>query len=104
MRILGPALAVLLVAPAVAQPPANGGPAIVVPDWALPDSPTHRQVPPPLDFHRAPVTFNTPIGLFENQTDVGAALGGTDLSGLLQTAERQIRGQLRDKRRIAPFR
>ena len=47
---------------------------IVVPDWALPDSPTHKQVAPPPDFHREPVTVNKPIGVFENQTDVGAAL------------------------------
>jgi hypothetical protein len=69
MRQLGLSLAFLLVVPALAQPPAPA-----VPDWALPDSPTHRQVAPPPDFHRAPVTFDTPIGIFENQTDVGAAL------------------------------
>jgi len=53
---------------------------IVVPDWALPDSPTHKQVAPPLDFHRDPVTVNKPIGVFENQTDVGAALVPGDAS------------------------
>jgi hypothetical protein len=55
----------LMAAPAVAAD---------VPDWALPDSPTHKQVAPPPDFHRDPVTVNKPIGIFENQTDVGAAL------------------------------
>ena len=45
-----------------------------VPDWALPGSATHKQVPPPLDFHRAARTENTPIGLFDGQSDVGAAL------------------------------
>jgi hypothetical protein len=45
-----------------------------VPDWALPQSSTHHQVPPPADFHRASVTVNTPIGQFEGQTDVGGAL------------------------------
>ena len=77
MRIIGQlaslvvssAWAFLLVLPAVAQPQG-----IVVPDWALPDSPTHRQVAPPLDFHREPVTLDKAIGIFENQTDVGAAL------------------------------
>ena len=49
-------------------------PGVAVPDWALPDSPTHKQVAPPPDFHRDPVTANKPIGIFENQTDVGAAL------------------------------
>jgi hypothetical protein len=55
-------------------------PGIVIPDWALPDSPNHKQVAPPLDFHRDPVTFNKPIGIFENQTDVGAALVPGDAS------------------------
>ena len=55
---------------ALAQTPTG----IVVPDWALPDSPTHKQVAPPPDFHRDSVTTNRPIGIFDNQTDVGAAL------------------------------
>jgi hypothetical protein len=37
-------------------------------------------VAPPLDFHRDPVTLNKPIGIFENQTDVGAALVPGDAS------------------------
>src|SRR6516165_5450267 len=45
-----------------------------VPDWALPQSAAHKQVPPPADFHRASVTFNGGIGQFEGQTDVGGAL------------------------------
>ncbi len=45
-----------------------------VPDWALPGSATHKQVPPPLDFHRPARTSNTPIGIFEGQSDVGAAV------------------------------
>lgn len=45
-----------------------------VPDWALPGSPTHKQVPPPPDFHRAPVNFYTPIGVFEGQSDIGGPL------------------------------
>jgi len=45
-----------------------------VPDWALPGSATHQQVPPPKDFHRAPRTSNKHIGVFDGQTDVGAAL------------------------------
>jgi hypothetical protein len=47
---------------------------VVVPDWALPGSATHTQVPPPADFHRATVTENVRIGIFEGQSDVGAAL------------------------------
>ena len=45
-----------------------------VPDWALPQSPTHKQVPPPQDFRRASRNFATPIGAFEGQSDVGGAL------------------------------
>ena len=47
---------------------------VQVPDWALPGSATHKQVPPPLDFHRPARTDNTPLGIFEGQSDVGAAL------------------------------
>jgi hypothetical protein len=46
----------------------------VSPDWSLPGSPTHTQVAPPGDFHRPSKTFNTPIGVFEGQSDIGAAL------------------------------
>jgi hypothetical protein len=47
---------------------------VVVPDWALPGSATHKQVPPPADFHRVTRTENIPAGIFEGQSDVGAAL------------------------------
>ena len=46
----------------------------VVPDWAQPGSPTHTQVAPPADFHRATTTFNAPIGVFEGQSDIGSAV------------------------------
>jgi hypothetical protein len=45
-----------------------------VPDWALPGSPTHTQVPPPADFHRASTNFDAPIGIFDGQSDIGSAL------------------------------
>jgi hypothetical protein len=45
-----------------------------VPDWALPGSATHKQVPPPADFHRTTRTENTRIGIFEGQSDIGAAI------------------------------
>jgi hypothetical protein len=45
-----------------------------VPDWAIPGSATHKQVPPPRDFHRTTVAIETPIGIFDGQSDVGAAL------------------------------
>jgi len=47
---------------------------VVVPDWALPTSATHKQVSPPPDFHRPAVTSLTTIGIFEGQSDIGAAL------------------------------
>jgi hypothetical protein len=47
---------------------------IEVPDWALPGSPTHKQVPPPPDFHRATRTTSIALGVFKGQSDVGAAL------------------------------
>lgn len=46
----------------------------VVPDWALPGSPTHHQVAPPPDFHRPARTSFTPVGIFEGQSDVGSAI------------------------------
>src|SRR5580693_1779338 len=45
-----------------------------VPDWALPGSATHKQVPPPADFHRATKTEIRSIGIFQGQSDVGGAL------------------------------
>ena len=45
-----------------------------VPDWALPGSPTHKQVPPPAGFHRPTQTANGPIGIFEGQSEVGTSL------------------------------
>jgi len=55
-----------------AATPATPPPA--VPDWALPGSSTHKQVPPPADFHRPSTNFDTPIGVFEGQSDIGAAV------------------------------
>lgn len=49
-------------------------PKVEVPDWAQPGSATHTQVPPPAGFHRTTRTSNTPLGIFEGQSDVGAAL------------------------------
>jgi hypothetical protein len=45
-----------------------------VPEWAYPGSPTHVQVPPPLDFHRPSRNYDTPIGIFQGQSDIGSAL------------------------------
>jgi hypothetical protein len=55
----------------------------VAPDWAYPDTPTHKQYPPPADFHRATTVIDMPIGIFEGQADVGSALvpGSARLEG-----------------------
>ena len=45
-----------------------------VPDWAQPGSATHEQVPPPADFHRQSRNFDTPIGIFQGQSDIGSAV------------------------------
>tara|TARA_R110002020_G_scaffold422628_2_gene631738 strand:+ start:202 stop:1020 length:819 start_codon:yes stop_codon:yes gene_type:complete len=47
---------------------------IEIPDWALPGSPSHQQVPPPKDFHRETRTENMKIGIFDGVSDVGGAL------------------------------
>jgi len=74
--IFAASFAVLAVSPGFSQslvpPPAPPG--IEVPDWALPQSATHKQVAPPADFHRASLTNGGPIGVFEGQTDVGGPL------------------------------
>jgi hypothetical protein len=53
---------------------AQGGAAPTVPDWALPGSRTHTQVAPPKDFHRPSKNFDTPLGVFQGQSDIGSAL------------------------------
>jgi hypothetical protein len=47
---------------------------LTVPVWAQPGSSNHVQVAPPADFHRPSKNFDTPIGLFEGQSDIGGAL------------------------------
>src|ERR1035437_10175051 len=64
-------------APLLLRAQATGAPATpapAVPDWALPGSATHRQVPPPADFHRPSRNFDTPIGVFQGQSDIGSAV------------------------------
>src|SRR3984885_13019093 len=55
-------------------PPASSAQTPEVPDWALPSSATHKQYAPPADFHRASKNFDTPIGIFQGQSDIGGAL------------------------------
>lgn len=44
------------------------------PAWAQPGSATHTQEAPPPDFHRPARNYPGHIGIFEGQSDVGAAL------------------------------
>ena len=53
---------------------AQTAPKPAVPEWASPGTATHQQVSPPADFHRPTTTFNTPIGIFEGQSDIGSAV------------------------------
>jgi hypothetical protein len=55
-------------------PETQNAPAQTAPAWAQPGSATHTQVAPPADFHRPSRNFDTPIGVFEGQSDIGAAL------------------------------
>ncbi len=73
LRILG---LILLIAPQMlrAQASASAGTTPAVPDWAQPGSDTHEQVPPPADFHRPSRNFDTPIGIFQGQSDIGSAV------------------------------
>lgn len=60
---------------AAAQAPSTpAAPPPVPPAWSLPGSPTHVQVPPPPDFHRPSKNLDTPIGVFQGQSDIGSAL------------------------------
>ena len=63
--------AVVLAVPVFAQDPTSAKPE--VPDWAIPGSATHKQVPPPPGFHRATVTLKEPLNGF-TVSDVGAPL------------------------------
>jgi hypothetical protein len=62
-----------------------------VPDWALPGSPTHTQVPPPAGFHRPSRNFDTPIGVFDGQSDIGGALVAGSASYDAATGQYTIR-------------
>jgi hypothetical protein len=44
------------------------------PPWAQPGAANHVQVAPPADFHRPSKNFDTPIGIFEGQSDIGSAM------------------------------
>ncbi len=79
LRLAAPALLFVLMSSAshLAWSQASSGSAtatIPVPDWAQPGSATHKQVPPPADFHRPSRNDDTPIGIFQGQSDIGAAV------------------------------
>lgn len=66
------AAAVLFIAlPAFAQESYTPKPG--TPDWAIPGSATHKQVPPPPDFHRQTLTLQEPVNGFA-VSEIGAPL------------------------------
>ena len=67
MRVL--TILMLCAAPCMLRAQSNG-----VPAWAQPGSATHTQVAPPADFHRPGKNFDTPIGIFDGQSDIGGAI------------------------------
>ena len=64
-----------------AQTPASSA-KLEVPDWAIPGSATHKQGPPPPDFHRATVNLQESVNGF-SVSDIGAPLvpGSHSFSG-----------------------
>jgi hypothetical protein len=75
MKKLATFLSIILLGSSTFMASAQTSPSgVEVPDWALPGSATHKQVPPPADFHRPARTDNHKIGIFRGQTDVGSAL------------------------------
>ena len=69
-----PSLALALAIGLCSAAPHAAAQAPEVPDWALPGSATHHQVPPPAGFSRASRTSELPIGIFDGQSDVGGAV------------------------------
>jgi len=69
------ALSILSVHPVQIQaqtPTTSTPPKPAAPEWAQPGSATHTQVAPPPDFHRPSKNFDTPIGIFTGQSDIGS--------------------------------
>jgi acetyl esterase/lipase len=50
-----------------------GDSGFLMPEWSLPGSATHSQVPPPADYHLPSRTFDAPIGQFDGQSDIGSS-------------------------------
>jgi hypothetical protein len=76
-RTLALTLLILIAAPAflcAQTPAAPAAPKPAVPEWAQPGSATHTQVAPPADFHRPSKNFDTIIGIFDGQSDIGSAV------------------------------
>jgi hypothetical protein len=59
---------------AFGQTPTTQNAPPIAPAWAEPGSATHTQVAPPANFHRPSRNFDSPIGVFDGQSDIGAAL------------------------------
>ncbi len=61
-----------------------GADASEIPEWeypgAYPGAPTHQQHPPPADFRRQGRNFDTPIGVFTGQSEIGGMFVPTSAS------------------------
>jgi hypothetical protein len=68
------------------------------PAWAQPGSANHVQVAPPTDFHRPSKNFDTPIGIFEGQSDIGSALVPGSASYDAATSQYTIHQRLKSSR------
>jgi hypothetical protein len=73
LAVLLPALTVCA-APCLLLAQTRATPPPAPPAWAQPGSATHTQVAPPPDFHRPSKNFDTPIGIFDGQSDIGNAI------------------------------
>lgn len=71
---LGMGLSIVPHSVAAQAPTPSAAPKSAAPEWAQPGSANHAQVAPPPDFHRPSKNFNTPIGIFEGQSDIGSAV------------------------------
>ena len=63
----------------------------VVPDWALPSSPGHTQVPPPAGFHRASKNFDEKLGIFAGRSEIGSPLAEGSASYDAGTQQNTVR-------------
>ena len=80
-----------------------GGSTPDVPGRVLPGSPTHVQVPPPADFHRARRTRDTPIGTFQGHSGVRCRGKPCFVKGRFSTGYAILMDQAGEKVNLKPI-